>query len=245
MCVIIVPTERHPDTEELATAEEQNPHGGGIAWKDKNNKLNYEKAIKASRVMEIIEEENPQLPYVIHFRIASVGAVCHKLTHPFPVNQSVSLKKIWQGKSPLLFHNGTWRDWKSSVMPFSGVRDFPKGSIEDWSDSRALAYLAYKTNRGIFNFIDEKVAILEKDGNVNMWGNWTKLDTIWYSNTHHVKTHTYGIGYNRGITSAWTTPAPTRQTCIYDDTVDYDGGYNHDHNQWARQQMLDGMDGAV
>ena len=156
MCVILIPTKRHPTPDELNDAQDSNPHGAGIAWKNQDGKLAYEKAIDAKRVWEIIETEKPKIPYVIHFRIASVGGVCDKLTHPFPVNQSVSLKKQWQGKSPLLFHNGTWTDWKEAVMPFSGHKDFPRGSLDDWSDSRALAYLAYKTKRGFFNFIDEK-----------------------------------------------------------------------------------------
>jgi predicted glutamine amidotransferase len=97
MCVILVPTKRHPEPKELNDAQDSNPHGAGMAWKNKDGKLCYEKAIDAKRVYQIIEEENPKLPYIIHFRIASIGRVCDKLTHPFPVNQSVSLKKQSQG----------------------------------------------------------------------------------------------------------------------------------------------------
>ena len=191
MCVILVPTTNHPSTKTLAAAENSNPHGAGIAWKNKKGTLSYEKAIDAARVLEIIKKENPPLPYIIHFRIASIGDVCPKLTHPFPVNKKVHLKTTSKSENSLLFHNGTWREWQESIMPFSGESDFPDGTLEDWSDSRALAYMTYKTNKGFLKFIDEKIAIMEPDGSVKIYGNWDKHKTIWSSNLNHVKTTTY------------------------------------------------------
>tara|TARA_R100001530_G_scaffold36559_1_gene28402 strand:+ start:2964 stop:3668 length:705 start_codon:yes stop_codon:yes gene_type:complete len=233
MCVILVPTERHPTKEELIDAENQNPHGAGIAWRDKNGTMNYRKAINARTVMQIIEREKPQIPYIVHFRIASVGAVCKKLTHPFPVNHSVSLKQKWQGKSPLLFHNGTWRDWKTTLLPFSGNKDFPAGGLDDWSDSRAIAYLAHKTNRGIFRFIDEKVAILEKNGVVNMHGKWEKQDTIWYSNTYHIKTYTtHWKGHQKSV--------------IWDkDDKEKDTIWDREWLEYETQKVKDSMGGSL
>ena len=237
MCVILVPTKRHPTPDELNDAQEANPHGAGMAWKNQDGKLSYEKAIDAKRVWEIIQTEKPKIPYIIHFRIASVGGVCDKLTHPFPVNQSVSLKKQWQGKSPLLFHNGTWSDWKEAVMPFSGHKDFPRGSLDDWSDSRALAYLAYKTKRGFFNFIDEKVAIMEKNGEVNLYGSWQRNDTLWCSNLNHVRakhTITYGRNSIYG-NNTWN-----------DDYWGIGGNYNsRQKDLYATQKLRDDIDGAV
>ena len=233
MCVILIPTKRHPTPEELNEAQDSNPHGAGMAWKDKDGKLSYEKAIDAKRIWEIINEEKPPIPYIVHFRIASIGEVCDKLTHPFPVNQSVSLKKQWQGKSQLLFHNGTWRDWKEAVMPFSGHKDFPKGNLSDWSDSRALAYLAYKTRRGFFNFIDEKVAIMEKNGEVNLYGDWKKHDTLWCSNLSHVK-RTYTTRY----TAAWSND--------YWGNTGGNSTYNLRQSElYATQKLRDDIDGTT
>ena len=39
MCVILIPTKRHPTPEELNEAQDSNPHGAGMAWKDKDGKL--------------------------------------------------------------------------------------------------------------------------------------------------------------------------------------------------------------
>ena len=199
MCVIIVATEKHPDIDHLEAAEKQNPHGGAIAWKDKDGFLRYKKDIDASEVEAIIFAEDPTFPYVIHFRITSSGGTRPELCHPFPVNHSVSLKTSWKGKSSLLFHNGTFREWKDMVAPHSGAKDFPKGRI--WSDSRAIAWLAYKTKKNIFRFIDERIAILNQDGTVEYYGQFEHEDTFILSNDFHLKkkydyTKT-GIGYTR------------------------------------------------
>ena len=196
MCVILVPTKEHPSAEILTAAETVNPHGGGIAWRNNQGKLSYQKGIDTAKILEIIQEKNPPLPYVIHYRIASVGEVCPKLTHPFPVNKQVRLKTKGIENNALLFHNGTWSEWKESIMPFSGAKDFPEGNYHDWSDSRALAYMAYKTKRGFLKFIDEKIAIIEKNGNVDLYGYWKKHQDIWCSNLNHVRTdNTYYGNY--------------------------------------------------
>jgi len=245
MCVILVPTKEHPPEETLYAAEKVNPHGGGIAWKNTKGKLSYEKAIDADRIIEIIKEKNPPIPYIIHFRIASVGEVCPKLTHPFPVNKQVKLKTKGTENKALLFHNGTWSEWKESIMPFSGAADFPEGSYHDWSDSRALAYMAYKTKRGFLKFIDEKIAIIEKNGNVDIYGTWHKRQGIWSSNLHHVRSeNTYHGNYGNNYS--------------YDTYYGYDNLRHHNHqafgdtttftkeqhNLFERTKIRDDIDGA-
>jgi len=83
------------------------------------------------------------------------------------------------------------------VAPHSGAKDFPKGRI--WSDSRAIAWLAYKTKKNIFRFINERIAILNQDGTVEYYGQFEHEDTFILSNDFHLKkkydyTKT-GIGY--------------------------------------------------
>ena len=118
-------------------------------------------------------------------------------------------------------------------MPFSGHKDFPKGNLSDWSDSRALAYLAYKTRRGFFNFIDEKVAIMEKNGEVNLYGDWKKHDTLWCSNLSHVK-RTYTTRY----TAAWSND--------YWGNTGGNSTYNLRQSElYATQKLRDDIDGTT
>lgn len=205
MCVIIVPTEKHPTIDELEAAEVTNPHGGGIAWRGSDGFLRYVKDIDAVDVMKIIEEEDPQFPYIVHFRITSSGTTRPELCHPFPVNHSVTLKTSWKGKSSLMFHNGTFPRWKEFIASHSGDKDFPKGHI--WSDSRAIAWLAYKTKKNIFKFIDEKIAILNLDGTVEYYGNFSHEDTFIMSNTNHIRTYgktTNVCGYRGDTYETWS-----------------------------------------
>jgi len=212
MCVIIVTTEKHPTIDELEAAEITNPHGGAIAWKGDDGLLKYVKDIDAASVNKIILEENPQFPYIIHFRITSSGTTRPELCHPFPINHSVTLKTAWKGKSSLMFHNGTFSEWRQFVAPHSGTKDFPKGHI--WSDSRAIAWLAYKTKKNIFKFINEKIAILNLDGTVEYYGDFTHEDTFIMSNTNHQKkyvTYTNTVGYYNG----WSQKKTGQTMLIY------------------------------
>ena len=198
MCVIIVPTEKHPTLDELEAAEVTNPHGGAIAWKHDDGLLRYIKDIDAADISDIINCENPQFPYIIHFRITSSGTTRPELCHPFPINHSVTMKTKWKGKSSLLFHNGTCSDWETMIAAHAGARDFPKGHI--WSDSRALAWLAYKTRKKVFQFVHEKIAILNLDGTVEYFGRFDHEDSFIMSNTNHIKKyvtsyHDRGAGY--------------------------------------------------
>jgi len=195
MCVIIIPTKKHPTLEELESAEATNPHGGGIAWKGADGLLRYVKDIDAKEVFGIIEEEEPQFPYITHFRITSSGTTRPELCHPFPINHSVTLKTTWKGKSSLMFHNGTFSDWKQFVAPHSGSKDFPKGRI--WSDSRAIAWLTYKTNRNIFRFIKEKIAIINLNGTVECYGDFQQEDTFLMSNRNHLYRKTTNHSYKK------------------------------------------------
>ena len=209
MCVIIVATEKHPTIDELEAAEKTNPHGGAIAWKGDDGLLHYVKDIDSDDVNKIIMEKSPPFPYIIHFRITSSGTTRPELCHPFPINHSVTLKTKWTGKSSVLFHNGTFRDWREMVASHSGDKDFPKGHI--WSDSRAIAWLAYKTKKNIFKFIDEKIAILNLDGTVEYYGDFDHKDTFILSNTNHHKVVWKPKKYANHY-QTWRTPTIAKTT---------------------------------
>jgi len=81
------------------------------------------------------------LPFVCHFRIQTVGGKKAGLCHPFPVHDDVTLALKGETEGFVLFHNGHWGQWRSSVMEavFKGQLKLPKGK---WSDSRAMAWSA-------------------------------------------------------------------------------------------------------
>src|SRR5947209_8400141 len=103
MCVILVcPPNVRPTREVLRACEESNPHGAGVAWREEDGRIHWRKNLSAVQVECLLRELSGGV--VIHFRWASVGGVNERLCHPFPINQTASLKLAGRAKS-VLFHN--------------------------------------------------------------------------------------------------------------------------------------------
>ena len=89
--------------------------------------------------------------------------------------------------------------------------------------------MTYKTNKGFLKFIDEKIAIMEPDGSVKIYGNWDKHKTIWSSNLNHVKTTTYH----------------GRDRYLYGDENEYWGhSYQYGYGPFHRTKTRDDIVGA-
>lgn len=178
-----------PKKETLDSAELINPHGGGIAWteKQKNGKktVKYEKGITAKRMWEIITSGKAKVPAVIHFRISTIGGVKDELTHPFPITKQAETKL--KGKAnAVLFHNGHLNEWQELCLQTvirKGV-EFPEG---DWSDTRGLAWLLGHHGIGFLNLIEaddgyNKYAILTPQGITKYGSGWKQVDKNLCSN---------------------------------------------------------------
>lgn len=192
MCIVMVCTTHFPTKENLLGAENFNKDGGGMAWIE-NGKVHYKKGLKAEEMYKIYEERNLQLPIVIHFRIASVGGVKKQLCHPFPItkNAETNLEGITDA---VLFHNGHWHDWDDTCLQacISRGLKFPGG---DWSDSRAMAWLADKCGVNFLKLIGgfNKIAVLTPKG-VQMFGEgWKDSDNMKCSNDSYTR-RAYNVG---------------------------------------------------
>jgi hypothetical protein len=192
MCVIILcdKDSGFPALATLESAEQMNSHGGGIAWIE-NGKVRYKKGIKAKEIFEITKKI--QLPAIIHFRIASIGSVKNELCHPFEINEeaSTALSGSCDG---VLFHNGTWSDWNEICMRAvvsKGIK-FPAG---DWSDSRAMAWLADKFGVNFLSLIDtsNKIAVLTPEG-ITKFGRYVEVEKNLCSNDYF--DNSFGTGFS-------------------------------------------------
>lgn len=165
---------------------ESNSHGAGIAWREKDAKgktfVRWEKGLELEQIQKLAAEV--EAPYVAHFRIPSVGGDIPDLTHPFTIDNKASVALSGKTYGRVLFHNGHWNSWRDSLIS-AAVRkgDLPVGK---WSDSRAMAYMAYVYGLGILELIDEKVVAFGPNDievfNGNFWSK-TKEGGIWVSNT--------------------------------------------------------------
>lgn len=212
MCVIMLVREdnKRPTREMIQQAWDHNNHGFGMAFRrpspdDGEPEVVWKKGYMKSEHLDWIYEQSQELPvpYVFHFRIASIGAQVPQLTHPFPISERVPLTLSGRTKGWVLFHNGTYKDWQDSVLKAalaSGV-GIPTGI---WSDTRALAWLCYVYGNGFMEFLPSQKGVAFGPGPDDLdfftgSDGWKKVplpngtDSIWCSNDYFVKKATGGV----------------------------------------------------
>jgi len=201
MCVIICCPSRFPPRQTIIEAEEHNSHGGGVAWIE-GDKVKFKKGITAKQVIRMIQKKELTTPCIIHFRIASVGEVCDNLIHPFPISKTASLKLSGIEES-VLFHNGTYADWKDTLLDTVVRRPSLKIPEGELSDTRVIAFLCSVYGIGFLNLICgfSKFGVIDKKG-IRMYGdNWHEENKVYYSNRLFVQTTNTNVNhgmYNQG-----------------------------------------------
>jgi predicted glutamine amidotransferase len=96
-------------------------------------------------------------PFLLHFRIATAGGVSKELTHPFPIEPTASLALEGECES-VLMHNGHFSEWQKVLLNnISPTYKFPEG---DWSDSRAMAFIASIHGEHVLKLFEEKITVL-------------------------------------------------------------------------------------
>jgi hypothetical protein len=184
MCVIMLASNTRPTEDMVKRGWDSNKDGAGIAWREKNQVV-WEKGImEIDRVKELCA--SVPLPYVVHFRVASIGGVKPSLTHPFTVGPDVDLALKGRTEGAVLFHNGHWGDWHSKALDaaiHSNSR-VPEGS--DWSDSRAMAWLIHIYGPGIMELLHSQKGVLmyPKKFNIFTGNGWDKINDVWCSNDY-------------------------------------------------------------
>jgi hypothetical protein len=179
MCVILVcPAHVRPDRATLQACHAANPHGAGVAWRE-DGQVRWFKGLAADDVEILL----PQLPgeLVIHFRWASVGEVTPKLCHPFPVSAKASTRLSGHARA-VLFHNGTWTDWRETLRRMPGQRR-PDGLL---SDSRVAASLVDLCGIGTLPRLPGRWVFFERDF-TECFGNWESYQGMRASNLHFIR----------------------------------------------------------
>lgn len=169
MCLLIASNNAFPPIEVMTKAEASNGDGAGIAYIE-NNKVNWVKGLTAQDLLEF-ECKGP--PYIIHFRMASIGGKRKELCHPFPITEKVELNLKGQAEA-VLAHNGHWAGWRDK-----GIHILEKGmSIPSgpWSDTRMMAWLTYHFGLEFLDLLNEKVAVLNSKGNLEIFGDGWYFD---------------------------------------------------------------------
>jgi hypothetical protein len=206
MCVIVICTDVKPNFDTVMQCHRENPDGFGIAWVQ-DEKVRYKKGIVTPRdAYDEIQEI--ELPFVCHFRKASIGGYSRVLHHPFEISEESNLD--FEGECDrLLFHNGTFPFWR--VMLTAAQITIPEEIVngksveEPMSDSRAIAMTIAKLNQkskdcSILRQIGGHFVVLDaKDNKIWMYGDFLEEKGISFSNLKW-KTYSYygSSGYSSG-----------------------------------------------
>lgn len=195
MCVILIASEVRPTEEMVQKAWNANDDGAGIAWRE-NGEVHFEKGImEVDRIKELIA--TVPLPFVAHFRIASVGGIDPQLTHPFLVSKTAPLTLKGKTKGAVLFHNGHWGAWNDKALDAAihSNTEVPDGV---WSDTRAMAWLTSIYGANFMELLPSQKGVLLTPKNTKVFtGNgWEKINDVWCSNDSFWKRGNYYSGGN-------------------------------------------------
>lgn len=162
-----------------------NPHGGGFAYVDENNKVVVKKGFKTynefhTAYVEAAAQYSATSPFLVHMRIRSQGDLGMANTHPFVITPD-------EGPAGALAHNGTMftpegeaagtaEDKKSDTRVFAEKLG-SQLRFEDVRDGRQLLSKAVGYSRVAFLYDNREVVILNETVGMGRWTNG-----IWYSN---------------------------------------------------------------
>ncbi len=185
MCIILVCDRSRPTEAIVKASWDKNDHGGGVAWQEDvpgrkksdpgKRVVRWAKGLNLEEMQKYAKEL--PFPFIMHFRIASVGGRTLDLTHPFPLEPEVNLD--WEGSSEegVLFHNGHWAKWDDIMLDavFKSPRLDVKLPCGSWSDSRAMTFLAYHFGWGSLEFIrGSRMVIMTPDPEgIYFFGDWS------------------------------------------------------------------------
>lgn len=181
-CVVAI-CEKNPLTEEQVDQMYcANSDGAGIAWRETevNQTTGKEEVyVHWRKGLDVDEMKELALslprPYIAHFRIATVGGKRPGLTHPFPVSATASTALTGKTKGYVLFHNGHFGTWQADCKE-AAIRSGQKVPTGRWSDTRAMAWLAWVYGPGILEFVNEKTAIMSPTSvEITNGPQWTEL----------------------------------------------------------------------
>lgn len=170
MCLIAIGP--LPEEKILENANESNPHGIGLAWKDKDG-VHWEKGLELKDVKRFPDWITKNC--AIHFRWGTAGAITEEMTHPFPLLEGIPLDIT--GKAPgIVMHNGHYSGWKDTAEAMGCKLE------GEMSDSRYIAWLVFKYGPEVLHLISGQRILVFTD-KMWMYGSWVKEGERYYSNS--------------------------------------------------------------
>ena len=231
MCIALCsPNGIRPTESIIDDCYASNSHGAGIAWAV-GNKVRWKKGLDLPGIKAALAAIPLTTPFVMHFRITSVGPTCPELTHPFPIDMESSVENEGEANS-VLFQNGTYGSWEDKLLA-AVVHKGTELPPPPWSDSRALAVVCAAYGSNILYMLGNSsrfcvftAGATPDKRSMKLIGDWTERDGIHYSNKYcepFVTRHTANTTFTQGGSAANTTTSPTTPSTAVTHSVQSSG----------------------
>ena len=186
-----------PDYDTLKNCWENNPDGAGFAYAY-NGKVFIKKGFMTfDSFMDSLNKCDKKYNFkncgvLLHFRIATHGGINAGMTHPFPiVDDEGCLEKIEYVSDYAVIHNGIISLTSYKASKTGGLSDtaiFIKDYLTKIAGNKNWLY--QKCNMELIEeLIDSKMAILDKNGNIQMTSGFTEEKGVFYSNSSYKQNH--------------------------------------------------------
>jgi hypothetical protein len=203
MCVILHAASTRPTQTMMRRANDANPDGIGVSWTS-GGRVHWRKGLTLDDAIALVARI--PMPFIVHFRWASIGKVTPGLCHPFPIGGDLALKGTTRGA--VLAHNGTWSAWAQRVTQacLDNDLEMPDG---DWSDTRGMAWLVKAVGPTVLREIgDHQRLAVVTAGGVHRQGHWSKVvDGLFATNLYWL-TRAAGSALCTGVDVEPPAPKP-------------------------------------
>lgn len=175
MCIIIHREQgSNVPNSVLEHNRKKNPDGFGLAWRDDEG-LHHKKYAPTAydEFHDMLKrlDRNPSIEYVAHYRFATHGPACERLSHPFPYEDE-------DGNEVLVFHNGIiniqTESHESDTSRFVErvLANLPTG----WWNNSAIRFLVEQSVSG------SRLLVMSAKNTVRLNERlWTQQNGIFYS----------------------------------------------------------------
>lgn len=206
MCNIIVVEKdsQIPTAAVLELIQGQNQDGHGIAWAD-GGMIHVRRSLdRSANFLDRRFLEKLPRPFIIHFRMATMGEVAEYLAHPFAMEVIPDRRASFKTASPILFHNGHIGGTALEMLEALAVESAKAGKgarTGQWSDSRILASALSRLNKDqrvkVLETLSDnnRFAVLTPRGKVKRYGRWYVAQDSRYFHSSSIGATSYS-GYS-------------------------------------------------
>lgn len=196
MCILIYKPAgiELPNDDILKACWENNPHGFGLTYHHKGLNIVKKGFMTLESHLEILHTLKDLLKdknVILHYRFATQGSISSGNCHPFPVSCNIKDLKRTQLKTPyeIIAHNGIISEFhnKKTKNDLSDTMIFTKRMFHLGEHDESIQKI----------LSSGKFAILDKSGNVSLYGKFIENEGIYYSNyTYEPWDYNYTITLN-------------------------------------------------